>query len=489
MRFFPLFADLRGRDVLVVGGGDVAERKIRLLTSAGARVCVRAPRVTRWLEHEARCGRLTIDRRPFAGDLPVDDLPADTWLVIAATGERAINAAVARLAGERRVFVNVVDDAVLSTFQVPAIVDRSPLVVAVSSGGTAPVLARLVRERIESLLDASYGRLAALLERWRSRIRAAVPDVAARRRYYEAVVHGSVASHVRASRLEQAERELEQQLLHRVGREQGTVVLVGAGPGDPGLLTLNALRALQSADVILHDRLVSDEIIDLARRDALRISVGKSAGGQSVAQAAIHELMIGHARAGRRVVRLKGGDPFVFGRGGEELEALRAAGIGYEVVPGITAAVACAGYAGLPLTHREHAQSLQLVTAHCGDSLDTIDWASLARGRQTLAFYMGVGRLAAIRAQLLAHGRDAATPIALVERGSQVDQRVTTGTLDQLQDIALHGRIASPAMLFVGDVARFAAELHWFGQRPVGWGAPADVAQTARPDGSLGQAA
>jgi uroporphyrin-III C-methyltransferase/precorrin-2 dehydrogenase/sirohydrochlorin ferrochelatase len=484
MRFFPLFADLHDRHVLVVGGGEVAERKVRLLTSAGARVTVQAPAVTDWLAAEAAAGRLQIEPRAFAGELP-----AGLWLVIAATDDRSVNAAVAAAAARRQLLVNVVDDAALSTFQVPAIVDRSPLVVAVSSGGTAPVLARLVRERIESALDASYGRLAALLEKWRARIRAAVPDVGVRRRYYEAVVHGSVASHVRAGRLEQAELELERQLDHRVSRDKGTVVIVGAGPGDPGLLTLNALRALQSADVILYDRLVADEIVDLARRDAQRICVGKSAGQHSVAQETIHELMIGHARAGRRVVRLKGGDPFVFGRGGEELEALRGAGIQYEVVPGITAAVACASYAGIPLTHRDHAQSVQLVTAHCGDSVDTVDWAALAAGRQTLAFYMGVARLPAIQAQLLAHGREPGTPIAIVERGSQVDQRVTTGTLGQLAEIAEHAGVASPAMLFVGEVARFASELHWFGEPPTAWTATAVESRTQTPKDPLERAA
>jgi len=246
-------------------------------------------------------------------------------------------------------------------------------------------------------------------------------------------------------------------------------VLVGAGPGDPGLLTLNALRALQDADVILHDRLVADEVLALARRDAAHISVGKAAGAHSVPQTRIHELMIEHARAGRRVVRLKGGDPFIFGRGGEELEALRAAGIAYEVVPGITAAVACAAYAGIPLTHRRHAQSLRLVTAHCGDSVDRLDWQSLARERQTLAFYMGAGRLAAISKGLIGQGRDASTPIAIVENGSRADQRVTIATLGDLTDIGAHGEIRSPALLIVGEVAALAGELAWFGELPRRW--------------------
>ena len=248
-----------------------------------------------------------------------------------------------------------------------------------------------------------------------------------------------------------------------------TVFLVGAGPGDPGLLTVRGAEVLARADVVVYDRLSVTSLLDLAPAGAERISVGKTPRGPSTPQEEINALLVERGAAGLEVVRLKGGDPFVFARGGEEAAALAAAGIAYEVVPGITAAVACASYAGIPLTHREHAQSLQLVTAHCGDALDTIDWGELARGRQTLAFYMGAGRLATIEAQLTAHGRDAGTPIAIVERGSHVDQRVTTGTLGQLADIAAHGGIASPALLFVGDVARFAAELNWFGAAPRAW--------------------
>jgi uroporphyrin-III C-methyltransferase / precorrin-2 dehydrogenase / sirohydrochlorin ferrochelatase len=254
------------------------------------------------------------------------------------------------------------------------------------------------------------------------------------------------------------------------------VVLVGAGPGDPGLLTINALRALQGADVILHDRLVSDDVLDLARRDALRIPVGKAARAHSVPQERIHALMLEHALAGRRVVRLKGGDPFVFGRGGEELEFLAKHGIRFEVVPGITAATACGAYAGIPLTHREHSQSLRLVTAHCRDSFDTLDWASLARERQTLAFYMGVAGLGAIRDGLLRHGRDAATPVAIVENASRAGQRVTLATLAELEDVARRGGIESPALLVVGEVAALAARLHWFGAPPRHWEALRQVA-------------
>ncbi len=494
MRYFPLFADLRGRRVLLVGGGEVAERKARLLLEAGARVEVVAREIV--ADELASWMDATAPRPPVAGEgrgeVGSKGVASGTvrWLarefheaqldgatlVVAATSDTALNECVAVAARARHLLVNVVDDAARSGFIVPAIVDRSPLVIAISSGGAAPVLARLVRERLETLLDESLGSLAGLLERWRVRIRSAFPDLGARRRFYEAVVRGSVAASLRRRQPETAELELER-LLERPAREAaGSVALVGAGPGDPGLLTLNALRTLQEADVILHDRLVSGGVLDLARRDALRIPVGKAARAHSVPQERIHALMLEHALAGRRVVRLKGGDPFVFGRGGEELEFLASHGIRFEVVPGITAATACGAYAGIPLTHREHSQGLQLVTAHCRDSLDTLDWASLARERQTLAVYMGVAALGAIGGKLLQHGRDAATPVALVEHASSARQRVTLATLAELDDLGRRGDIESPALLVVGEVAALAARLHWYGTPPRRWEALRRVA-------------
>lgn len=461
MRYFPLFADLEGRRVLVVGGGEVAERKVRLLLEAGARVDVVAPGITEWLAAQEAVSWL-------AATFEEQDLDGAV-LVIAATDDAGVNARVAAAARARDVLANVVDDAELSSFIVPAVVDRSPLVVAISTGGAAPVLARLVRERVETMIDESFGSLAALLERWRARIKSAFPQLGARRRFYEAVVRGEVARSLRAGRNAQAEREIARLVESAAVTMPGSVVLVGAGPGDPGLLTLNALRALQEADVILHDQLVSDAVLALARRDATRIAVGKAARGHSVAQERIHHLMLDHARAGRRVVRLKGGDPFIFGRGGEELEFLRAHGIAYEVVPGITAAVACGAYAGIPLTHREHAQSVRFVTAHCATAADSQDWAALATDRQTLAFYMGVAGLATIGSRLVQHGRDPATPVAIVENGSRPGQRVTVARLDELDQVAAAGDIQSPALVIVGEVAALASELNWFGQAPQRW--------------------
>lgn len=462
MTLYPLFADLSGRPVLVVGGGVVAERKAAGLLDAGARVTVGAPRVTANLRQWADAGRIRWLEGQF-NEAWLDE----PWLVIAATGDTALHARIAALAGARRLFVNVVDDAERSSFHVPAVVDRAPVTIAISSGGHAPMLARLLRERLEVLIDPVVGPLASLLAGLRGRIRQKLPDLAVRRRFYQRVLDGPMQGLLRRGQFALAEAASERLLESMDSGPEGTVVLLGAGPGDPGLLTLRGLRALNEADVILHDRLVSAEVLRLARRDALFIEVAKQAGNHHTTQAQIHALMLEHAAAGKRVVRLKGGDPFVFGRGGEELEFLRRHGIPYEVVPGITAALACAAYAGVPLTHRDHAQSVRLVTAHCRDSIDTLDWRALAEERQTLAVYMGTSELPVIQQQLIAHGRSSGTPFALVENGSRPEQRVITGTLGSLAERAAASEVRSPALLIIGEVAALANTLAWFGRPPL----------------------
>ncbi|WP_019463621.1 siroheme synthase CysG [Dyella japonica] len=463
MKLYPLFADLSGRQVLVVGGGVVGERKAAVLLEAGARVAVGAPDLTPALLGWVQAGRMQWLRGSFE-DAWLDD----AWLVVAATSDKVLNARVAALAETRRVFVNVVDDAEQSSFHVPAVIDRAPVTIAISSGGHAPMLARLLRERLETLIDPVVGPVATLLAQMRQRIRVRLPDMALRRRFYERLLNGPVQGLLRRGQWALAEASTERLLDAIEAKPAGSVVLLGAGPGDPGLLTLRGLRALNEADVILHDRLVSVEVLALARRDAERIEVAKQAGNHHTTQTQIHALMLAHAKAGRRVVRLKGGDPFVFGRGGEELEFLRSHDIPYEVVPGITAALACAAYAGVPLTHRDHAQSVRLVTAHCQNSNDTLDWAALAQERQTLAVYMGTSELPVIRQKLLEHGRAASTPFALVENGSRPEQRVVTGTLANLVEQASMHEVRSPALLIIGEVASLASTLSWFGSPPLG---------------------
>jgi len=460
---FPLFADLRGRRVLVVGGGSVARRKVEALLAAGGLVAVGAPMLEPTLARWAAEGRIGHRKGRFE--------PAwldDAWLAVAATDDVAVNLAVVEAAEARRIWANAVDDAELSRFHMPARVERGRLQIAISSGGGAPMLARLVREQLEKQFDESWGALAEFLTLRRTRIRSRWPDLGTRRAGIARLLAGPLPGLLRTRRTLAAGQAFDRALRAADGASMhGSVALVGAGPGDPGLLTLRALRVLNEADVILHDRLVSDEVLQLARRDAERIDVGKRVGDGGHTQEAINALLVAHARAGKRVVRLKGGDPMVFGRGGEELEALRMYGIDFEVVPGITAAVACAAYAGIPLTHREHAQSVRLVTAHGKASLDALDWASLAQERQTLAFYMGVASLEHLRDQLLAHGRAATTPFAIIENGTRPQQRVITGALADLPATARLQSVQAPALLVIGEVAALASTLHWFGSAPL----------------------
>ncbi|HKQ80883.1 MAG TPA: siroheme synthase CysG [Steroidobacteraceae bacterium] len=463
MDYFPIFLRLSGEPVLVVGGGSIAARKVELLLRSAARVTVVAPELCERLQTLRDRGEIQHRAEEFA-PAAIEGMR----LVIAATDSEAVNAWVARFADSRHIPVNVVDDRKLSRFIMPAIVDRSPVIVAIGSSGDAPVLTRRLREKIETLLPERLGRLATVAGRLREFVKARVADAASRRKFWERFFDGPLAADVLTGRGDVSEAQLEQQLpallaqINTAETGQGEVALVGAGPGDPGLLTLRGLRALQNADVILYDRLVSDEVLDLARRDAERIYVGKAAGQAHVSQDDINALLVKHARAGRRVCRLKGGDPFIFGRGGEELEALAAAGIRFEVVPGITAAAGCAAYAGIPLTHRNHAQALTLVTGHCKGETDQLDWALLARPGHTAVFYMGLSHLPDILRQLVAHGVPGERAAALVEDGTRSTQRVITGTLADLATRAEAQGVKSPALLIVGEVTRLHDVLRWF---------------------------
>ncbi|HUG99892.1 MAG TPA: siroheme synthase CysG [Gammaproteobacteria bacterium] len=452
MRYFPLFADLRDRPCIVVGGGEVALRKARLLCAAGAAVTVNAPRLNATLSAWLRDDRITHIPGRFRPELLAGQL-----LAIAATDDREINRQVWAEGNRRGILVNSVDDPQASSFIVPAIVDRSPLVVAVSSGGAAPVLARRLRQWLETVLPRSLGALAQLAGELRPRVKARLP-AAARRTFWEAQFGGEFARHALAGRDREARKAFHLGLEHMAAgpAPRGRVSLVGAGPGDPSLLTLKALRRLGEADVVLHDRLVGGEILALARRDAELIAVGKHAGG-GCSQERIHALMIRHAEAGRRVVRLKGGDPFIFGRGGEELAAVSAAGIACEVVPGITAALGCAAATGLPLTLRHSAHAVTLVTAQGGGDLDTLDWPALGAANHTIAIYMGAGRAAAIRDRLIVHGRDPATPVAVIQDGTTDGQRLAKGTLAELPDLFVRYTIGAPALIVVGETAALAS--------------------------------
>jgi uroporphyrin-III C-methyltransferase/precorrin-2 dehydrogenase/sirohydrochlorin ferrochelatase len=463
MEYFPIFIRLAEQPVLVVGGGEVAARKTELLLRAGAHVTVVAPELIASLADKVARG--TIEYRN--GEFHPDHLVGKR-LAIAATSKRAVNAWVATHAERLNIPVNVVDDRELSRFIVPAIVDRSPVIVAVGSSGDAPVLTRRLREKLESLLPQRLGVLAKLAGKLRPVVKAKMEDAGARRRFWEKFFDGTIAADVLAGR-EQADsesiaRRVNDNLTKTAANHTpaGEVVLVGAGPGDPGLLTLRALRALQNADVVLYDRLVSAEVLDLARRDAERIYVGKAAGKAHVSQEGINDLLVKLAKQGKRVCRLKGGDPFIFGRGGEELEALAAEGIRFEVVPGVTAAAGCAAYAGIPLTHRDHAQAVTFVTGHCKGETSHVDWELVSRPTQTAVFYMGLNHLETIIEQLRAHGVPANRAAAVIEQGTNAQQRVVTAPIAELANRVKEAAIESPALLIVGEVTRLHETLRWF---------------------------
>lgn len=455
MQFLPLFHKLQDRPVLVVGGGEVALRKARLLAEAGACLRVVAPDIRS--ELQAMAGEQGVFLRGYQSD----DLQG-VGLVIAATDDEPLNARISAEAQALGIPVNVVDAPALCSVIFPAIVDRSPLIVAVSSGGDAPVLARLIRAKIETWIPASYGQLANLGKRFRERVKQLFPDVQQRRVFWEDVFQGQIAESVFAGKPEEAERLLEARVAGAAPRALGEVYLVGAGPGDPDLLTFRALRLMQQADVVLYDRLVAPAIIDLCRRDAERIYVGKRRADHAVPQEQINQLLIDLAKQGKRVLRLKGGDPFIFGRGGEEIEQLAAEGVPFQVVPGITAASGCAAYAGIPLTHRDHAQSVRFVTGHLKDGSSNLPWQDLVAPGQTLVFYMGLVGLPGICEQLIAHGRSGATPAALVQQGTTQNQRVFTGTLATLPALVAAHEVHAPTLVIVGEVVNLREKLAWF---------------------------
>lgn len=457
MEFLPLFHNLRGSRVLVVGGGEIALRKSRLIADAGALLRVVAPQI----EHQLRdlvehSGGELVPRGYETQDLD------GCVLIIAATDDEPLNARVSQEARARGVPVNVVDAPALCSVIFPAIVDRSPLVIAVSSGGDAPVLARLIRAKLETWIPSTYGQLAGLAARFRHQVKGLFPDVQQRRAFWEDVFQGPIADRQLAGQGEEAQRLLEAKIAGDAPKATGEVYLVGAGPGDPDLLTFKALRLMQQADVVLYDRLVAPTILDLCRRDAERVYVGKRRADHAVPQDRINQQLVELARQGKRVVRLKGGDPFIFGRGGEEIEELAAHGIPFQVVPGITAASGCAAYAGIPLTHRDYAQSVRFITGHLKDGTTDLPWADLVAPAQTLVFYMGLVGLPVICAELIKHGRAANTPAALVQQGTTSSQRVFTGTLADLPQLVAEHEVHAPTLVIIGEVVQLRDKLAWF---------------------------
>lgn len=458
MDYFPVFVKLKGQDCLVVGAGEIAARKIDCLTRAGAKITVIAKDISATVADMETTHALTLLQKTF---LP-EDL-RDFRLVVSATNDAETNRLVAHTAHLQKILVNVVDNPELCSFIFPAIIDRSPIIAAVSSGGAAPILARLLRAKIESIIPPSYGRLAALAAKFRNPVQQQLKNPKQRRIFWEEVLQGNIAELVFAGKEQQAEQQLQQKLSSTENTSTvGEVYLIGAGPGAADLLTFRALRLLQQADVVVYDRLVSTEILDLARRDSERIYVGKQRDNHTLAQESINSLLAELAKAGKRVARLKGGDPFIFGRGGEEIETLMQQGIHFQVVPGITAASGCATYAGIPLTHRDHAQSCTFVTGHLKDDSVNLNWTQLAAPNQTIVIYMGLVGLEKICQSLIAHGSPENLPIALVQQGTTHNQRVIIGTLATLPAQIAELDIKPPTLIIIGTVVTLHERLRWF---------------------------
>jgi uroporphyrin-III C-methyltransferase/precorrin-2 dehydrogenase/sirohydrochlorin ferrochelatase len=459
MRFLPVFLDLQTGPIILIGAGELVRAKLRLLLAAGARI--------RWYATDGNRDTAGLDTECVAriaheeGDPLAADLSGVIAVLCAGAGE--LGHAMAARAKASGVPVNVMDEVAHSTFIFPAIVDRGDVVVAIGTGGSAPVLARRLREKIESVLPARIGDLAGLIGRWRKPMSGQLPDMSLRRRFWERVVDGPIGALVLAGRgadAEQALRDMADPIAFAgapsSGEVAGHVTLVGAGPGDPDLLTVKALRALQDADVVFYDELVSHEILDRIRRDASRVPVGRRVGRPGIGQDAVNALLIEAAKAGQRAVRLKGGDCFIFGRGGEEIEALRQAGVSYSIVPGITAALGGAAQFEVPLTYRHEALRLTFLTAHKARDAETVDWGALTDEKMTVVVYMGMTAAPTIREGLLAAGRSPQTPVGVFARVTRPDAQAVVGALDDLP--ALVAQIESgPAILVIGDVVAHSA--------------------------------
>jgi uroporphyrin-III C-methyltransferase/precorrin-2 dehydrogenase/sirohydrochlorin ferrochelatase len=460
MRYFPIFLDTIDLTCLVVGAGEVAARKVELLLKTSANITVVAPWACDTVQRFAKEEKIKLIVRPYnESDL------SNRQMVFVATDNSELNAQIHDQARAQKILVNVVDNTPLCQFITPSIVDRSPIIIAMSSGGVAPVLLRYLRQKLESVIPQKVSLLGQFSEKFRETVKKRFKSVTERRYFWEDVLDGDIAENI----LQGNEQVAEQKFLEKLNtpdasKTVGEVYLVGAGPGDPDLLTFRALRLMQKADVVVYDRLVSPEILELVRRDAEKIYVGKAKSKHTIPQDEINELLAKEALAGNRVVRLKGGDPFIFGRGGEELETLIKHGVSFQVVPGITAASGAASYAGIPLTHRDHAKSVVFATGHLQDNSINLNWQGLAQPDQTIVFYMGLTGLPIICEQLVKHGLAATTPVAMVQSATTPQQKVVTGTLENIQQKAQAAEIRPPALIIVGSVVSLHEKLNWFGK-------------------------
>ena len=458
MDIFPISLKLQQQPCLIVGGGHIAYRKAVLLAKAGAIIHVIAPEIEANLLEIVKACQGQYVQAPFSPDIPLRNYR----LVIAATNDKATNIQVFEACEAEKILVNSVDDPPHCRFMVPAIIDRSPLVVSIATNGTSPVLSRQIRTQLEASIPHGMGKLADFSGKWRAAVKAKIENPDERRIFWEDLYASPLKEQVFNDNIAQANRLIEQALIEWK-KPKGEVYLVGAGPGDPELLTLKALRLMQQADVIIYDRLVSPPILDLCRRDAEKIYVGKARSNHSVPQDGINALLVEYAAQGKRVCRLKGGDPFIFGRGGEEIQELFAAGVAFQVVPGITAASGCSAYAGIPLTHRDYAQSVRFLTGHLKEGSPELPWNELVYENQTLVLYMGLVGLEKICAQLIAHGQRPNMPVALISKGTTPDQKVVVGTLADIASKVTEHQIQAPTLTIIGEVVSLREQLQWQG--------------------------
>jgi len=458
MDFLPVFLDIKSKSTIVIGGGEVAARKVSLLLQAHARVRVIAPDLCPSLKALSENGSIDYADRVYReGDL------VGCTLAIAATSNSSVNRAVSEAAKAMQIPINVVDQPDLCSFITPSIIDRSPVMIAVSTGGASPVLARHIRSRLEALVPAGYGRLADLAKSFRERVKERFSNSTDRRLFWENVLRSGIAERVFSGHLEEANIAMEKALENAdPASSMGEVYLIGGGPGDPDLVTFRALRLMQQAEVVVYDRLVAKPILDMTRRDAERIYVGKERNHHAMRQEEINQLLARLAKEGKRVVRLKGGDPFIFGRGGEEIDPLAEEGIPFQVVPAITAASGCAAYSGIPLTHRDYAQSVTFVTGHLKDGSMNLNWEQLAQPHQTVVFYMGLHGLPVISKELMARGVSGEMPVALVQQGTTEKQRVFVGTLSNIVELVEREQPQPPTLIIVGEVVNLQEKLSWY---------------------------
>jgi len=456
---FPIFIKLQDQHCLVVGGGVVATRKIKQLLIAGAKVFVVAPNIEPALEKLKESGDIRYFQQAYT-----EKCLEGKQLVIAATNDKQLNNQIAKRAKSQNILVNVVDDYDAGTFIMPSIINRNPVVIAISTSGIAPVLTKLLSIRIETLIPSNYGKLASLISRFRDSAKEKYPSTKDRRRFWESILDGPIAEMFYAGQEEKTLKLLEAQLGNESSHldSKGEVYLVGGGPGDPELLTFRALRLMQQADVVLYDRLVAPKILEFVRKDAKRIYVGKERDRHALPQAEINQMLVDLAKQGRRVLRLKGGDPFMFGRGGEEIDLLYENNIPFQIVPGITAASGCASYAGIPLTHRNYAQSCLFVTGHLKDGSMNLNWQTLVQPQQTLVVYMGTHSLDILSRQLIKHGMKKSMPAAIIQQGTTGDQNVYLSTIERLPKVPKENNVKPPSMIIIGEVVSLHEKLAWY---------------------------